>query len=415
MDDKIVPVICGASVNGYSIARTFHETYGIKSLFIEYLQRATRFSRIGKYKLVPDPKSDPEAFVLEIEALGRSLRHDGKVPCLFVTNDEWLIPLSKNKSRLEDYFIYSFPEWPIIEKLTYKPSLLALADSLMISYPKSVTIESTSDIQHCTQQLMAPLILKPTDLVQFLARFPNEYRNNLFHSANDVAEYIVEKFASGYSGSFLLQEFIPGGCENLFTVSTFSDKYSKVRGVSIGHKLTQNPPDTGTITSGRVKYEPRIIEPTRSLLETTGFYGIANTEYKYDSRRDEFFLIEVNPRPGMWNYSSYASGVNFFKQFIESFVLGHPVSYLEGKEELVWSVIDRNEIAAQCPKLSNLSSYKFVDPLDYKSDRSFRYAQLTKRLKGFVKRIPGTKGVFRRMIGKKVSTNDSRPKTSNLP
>ena len=47
-----------------------------------------------------------------------------------------------------------------------------------------------------------------------------------------------------------------------------------------------------------------------NLIETLGFYGIANTEFKLDIRTGEFKLIEINARSGMWNSSVLNSGIN---------------------------------------------------------------------------------------------------------
>jgi predicted ATP-grasp superfamily ATP-dependent carboligase len=52
---------------------------------------------------------------------------------------------------------------------------------------------------------------------------------------------------------------------------------------------------------------PELFEPTIRLLEAMQFTGIAEVEYKWDSVRREFKLIEVNPRP--WDQHRLGSAV----------------------------------------------------------------------------------------------------------
>lgn len=50
-----------------------------------------------------------------MKVIGQKL--EGKKNIIFVTNDEWLIPLSIHRKELEKYFIYTFSDWEIIKIL----------------------------------------------------------------------------------------------------------------------------------------------------------------------------------------------------------------------------------------------------------------------------------------------------------
>ena len=105
---------------------------------------------------------------------------------------------------------------------------------------------------------------------------------------------------------------------------------------STGHKIRQNPPDAGTIVSGRVTPEPELFQLGKKLIKAAGYYGISNTEFKKDPRDGNFKLIEINPRPGMWNYSVMASGINLPYIAYEE-VHGRTVSPVGSTEqELIW-------------------------------------------------------------------------------
>lgn len=386
---NFIPVIFGGYVNGYSITRTFYQTYGIQSIICDCVKNISFYSKMCKQITVSDPKYNEDKFIYEMENIGKDLREKNIVPIIITTNDQWLIPLSKHRERLEKYFVYSFSEWNIIEKLTIKKHLYKYCDELNVIYPKTF-ICSKSEFNEMHLQMKLPILVKPSEVVDFVSLFPNEKRNYIFNTIDELKAFLNDKFTRGYESSFVLQEYVPGGVENLYTITTYSDRKSlKLKGVSIGHKLTQYPKEAGTITSGMTNFDERLIEPSKKLLETCGYYGITNIEYKYDKRDDKYKLIEINPRPGMWNYSSYLSGINLFQMMVDDLVLNKDIEYKEGRKQVLWTVIPKKEVLEgidnevkkkEVQKL--IKENRVVDPRKNKSDSTkFRINILKNDLK----------------------------------
>lgn len=352
---KFVPVIFGGYVNGYSIVRTFYDTYKIKSIVCDYKKRITCYSSFCTHKIVSDPKSNEASFLKEIKKIGIELQKKNFTPVIIATNDEWLIPLSMHRHELEDIFIYSFSEWDTIEKLTIKENLYKYCDELDIKYPKTAVI-TKGDFEE-ELEMKAPLLIKPSEVVKYIELFPGEKRNNIFNNVIEVKKFAEEKFSKGYSGKFILQEYIPGGIENLYTITTYSDRIGRLKGASIGHKLTQNPPEAGTITSGMIKYDEKLPIKAKKILEHCKYHGITNIEFKFDSRDNEYKMIEINPRPGMWNYSAYLSGLNLFEMMIDDIIYNKELEYVEGKKEIVWSIINKDTLLKNIKETNN---YQYV-------------------------------------------------------
>ena len=64
MEKKITPVILGADLNCYNLARAFHEQYGVKSYaFGRYAVSATKYSKIIHFTCVP--KIDEKSVMLD--------------------------------------------------------------------------------------------------------------------------------------------------------------------------------------------------------------------------------------------------------------------------------------------------------------------------------------------------------------
>lgn len=338
---EFVPIIFGGYVNGYSLARTFYETYELNSMICDCERSISEFSSFCDYLSVPNPQKSEMEFIEDVKNIGRLIREDNKIPILIVTNDIWLIPLSKYKEKLENTFMYTFSDVETINELANKNKLYELCDKIGVDYPKTYKYNKYN--KHF-ENLTPPLLIKPSNVPEFIGYFPNKKRNGVFSTFEDAKDYLEEIYSRGYKDEMIIQEYIPGGVENLYTCTTYSTQKGIVKGVSVGCKLSQYPEDAGTITSGLIKYDERVEFLTKKILEYMDFFGIANTEFKYDARDNTYKLIEVNARPGMWNYSSLLSGVNLIENMIDDIVFNKEVAISRGTKSLIWTRISKGEI-----------------------------------------------------------------------
>jgi len=378
---NFTPVIFGGYVNGYSLARTFYETYKVKSIICDTVRNVAYYSKFCDYIIVENPNRNIELFLDNIKSIGEKIRKKIRIPILLVTNDIWLIPLAKYKLELENIFLYSFSGWDIIGKFVNKDKLYEQSHLLGVPYPKSLYITSNNDID--IQQLDSPFLVKPADVNEYSYSFPKQKRNFIFETVEDVFAHLKSIYLSNYKGGFIIQEYIPGGTENLYTCSSYSDSTGKIKAVSTGCKLSQSPAEAGTITSGLVKYNDEIIELTKKLLESNNFFGIANTEFKYDKRNNTYKLIEVNARPGMWNYSVFLSGVNLIEYLVNDVIYNRPLLYSESSKSLIWTMLPKREILEKIKTYDNklivkklLKEGEIYNPLRNKKDGfvfNFRY------------------------------------------
>jgi D-aspartate ligase len=337
------PYILGARANGYSIARAFYETYGVKSLLFDYHSSVARYSSFCRFVRTVDPKQSPEAF---IERLLSERRHDPTEGAVVLpTNDEWLLPVADSQARLEEVFFVPSSSNPLIRNLATKSSLYRIARDAQVPFPETVVLScGAQQVSPAIESLRYPAICKPVNVPDFIRAVPHVPRNQISNDAGEVNSYLMMLARRGYFGEMIVQEYVPGPVSALYTATTYSDRNGKVRAVSVGHKLTQNPPSAGTITSGRTISEKRVVVYARKLLESVRFFGVANTEFKFDSEREEFMLMEVNPRFGMWNYSAHVSGANLVSYVVRDGCLGLPVEDTIAAREIVWHVIRRRAV-----------------------------------------------------------------------
>jgi predicted ATP-grasp superfamily ATP-dependent carboligase len=104
----------------------------------------------------------------------------------------------------------------------------------------------------------------------------------------------------------LLQELVPGGDEHLLVAACYLDQQSEFVAGFNARKLVQEPAGFGTGCIVQADSCPEIFEPTVRLLRSIRFTGIAEVEYKWNTARQEYQLIEINPRP--WDQHRLGKG-----------------------------------------------------------------------------------------------------------
>jgi predicted ATP-grasp superfamily ATP-dependent carboligase len=111
----------------------------------------------------------------------------------------------------------------------------------------------------------------------------------------------------GSSQDIIIQEYIQGvGCAYFALVDD-----GKII-MEFGHiRVRENPPSGGASTSCDRYYNEKLFAYGRTLLQHTNYNGLVMVECKYNAAKDDFWLIEVNPK--LWGslLLSIVSGVDF--------------------------------------------------------------------------------------------------------
>jgi len=375
LNKKILPIVLGGGVNGYSAIRSIYETFNIKSKIIEYRKYFSYYSKFSDYYFVSDPKSNPNEFVEKLIDISKNHYESKKI--IFPTTDAFLIPLLKNMNRLEKHYIFPFSKWSVVKKLIFKDKLYQLCKNLNIKYPRTQKISRIDDLD--LNIISFPVLVKPSNVVDFETCFSGEKKNKIFDKKERLIKYLKKRFTTkDFKSGFIVQNYIKGGTENLYTITTYTDKNFDIKGASIGHKLNQYPPDAGTIRSGYVNWKEGLFEDTQKLFKETGFYGIANTEYKLDQETGEFYMMEVNPRSGVWNYSCYATGVDLFGMSIKEHALDKEIDFKKSNENIVWTIENKDRLLKQIKdtpyheQIKNEKNINFIDPRK-NPDENFKY------------------------------------------
>lgn len=262
---------------------------GVRVLAVDDRRSALGFrSRYAEPRLAPD-RADNEAFVSFLEGLGEGVA--------FPTGDADLETLARNRDVLPLRF--TFPAWNVLATVQDKRGQLAAAQRAGVDAPRARD-EPTDDFGY-------PVLVKPAQPVAFRARFGVKAFRCASRSELD------RRFDEARAFRPLVQEWIPGGDDTLYTVGSYVTRDGEALGLFSGHKLQQTPRAIGTARVAEARWLPELAEVALRLLRELDVWGVSQVEFKRDARDGRFKLIEVNPRLWEWHGLATACGVDLVR------------------------------------------------------------------------------------------------------
>jgi predicted ATP-grasp superfamily ATP-dependent carboligase len=295
-------VVCEVGwVNGLGAIRSLGRS-GIPVVAVDHRAFAIGFRSSYAFPVfAPDPVADEEGFVASMVALGDALESPSPV---FPTHDEHLNSLARHKSELGERFRYPFPDWSVLEPLQSKRHQLETAESLGIAAPRTLHPHSREEARAAAREIGFPVLVKPSDNIVF----KRLYRRQAFLCGTDGELDRAYELAAEYEP--MVQEFIPGGDDLLWTLGTYIAADGEVLATFSGRKLRQTRENMGSARVGEAVWDDEVVGSGLDLLRALGFHGIAQVEWKRDPRDGLLKLIEVNPRLWQWHGLAGACGAD---------------------------------------------------------------------------------------------------------
>jgi len=288
--------------NGLDIIRDLAAA-GVPLLAVDANPRALGLhSRLAAGMVCPDPREDEEAFVVFLEQLGPRLPRRA---VLFPTHDQYIWPISRHAKRLEPWYIIPFSRWETMRRLHDKREQLETARRVGVDIPKTVFVDDDDDLARGADEIGFPAIFKPVESLAFKVRFR---RHVLEIASRDELLRVYDKVRD--CGTLMLQDIVPGGDEELYTLGSYLDAQSRPLAQFTGHKLRQHPPRFGHVSMAVSLWVPELAEAGLRLLHELGYHGVSQVELKRDPRDGRYRLMEVNARHWMWHSLATACGVN---------------------------------------------------------------------------------------------------------
>lgn len=288
-------------VNGLGAIRSLAR-HGVRVLAVDHRPWALGFrSRYAEPVLAPAVLEDESGFV---EALARlAERFDEPLP-IFPTHDEHLNAIARHADTLRESYRFPFPSWEVLERIQNKRFQLEQAEASGMAIPRTAHPASAAEARAAGAELGFPVFVKPAEP----QGFKQIYNRQAFRC--ESAAELDEAYARMEPYAPMVQEFVPGGDEGLYTLGTYIAADGEALAVFSGRKLRQTLPFMGSCRVGESRWVDEVVDEGLRLLRALGFHGIAQVETKYDPRDGRYKLIEVNPRLWQWHGLGAACGVD---------------------------------------------------------------------------------------------------------
>ncbi len=292
-------VFCAESYNALAVTRSLGRR-GVPVISLGQERDSITFhSRYASERIVyPDPVLDEAGFRKCVRDLAARQRARGIRTVVFSTSDRVVKLLSDHREDFSSGLELYLPARDIVETSLDKLAQYRVAEKIGVPYPRTY---SNGDHARLVAEIAAGVAVPPLFLK---ARVPlndpalARFRRMKLETAADAAARVAEAEALGVP--FVVQEIIPGGDDQLYTLGSTMNARGELVSYFTGRKLRQMPPGFGICRVGESLPVPEVAEHGARLLAAIGFHGISQVEFKYDARDGKYKLMEINPRSWSW-------------------------------------------------------------------------------------------------------------------
>ena len=361
-DLNFQPLLFGGDINVYSVARAFHEAYGVRSIaFGKYPSFPCHGSAILDYRVCPDNES-ADSFRRNVRAVAQEF--PDKTVLLLGCGDSYVQLAAHCKDQLPDNVAAPYIDGALLDTLINKEKFYQLCDRYGIDHPATVVYHK--GMGHAFElPFDGPFVVKPAESDTYWKHpFPTQKKAYILQTRAEVDAVIDQIYGAGYEDALILQDFIPGDDSFMRVVTNYSGADGKVRLMCVGHVLLEE--HTGHAIGNHAviitEPEPELCEKLRGFLEAIGFVGFSNFDIKYDQRDGKFKAFEINCRQGRSNYYVTGAGYNLAKYLVEDVIEHKPCALTVTQNRHLWWVIP--------PKVA----YDYVNPRYHQEMRALERA-----------------------------------------
>lgn len=321
-----VPVILGGDIGTYSLAREFHEAYGMTSVGVPAGGNGIIEHSVALSLRPAGSILDQDAVVAHLLELGAELTAAGANPrplLLFGSLDLHVMLITSRRDELQQYYTIPYVGIELMEQAALKENFYALCTELGIPHPQTISYDPATDPAALQVDLTFPLIGKPSDSSTWVsAKYAGKQKIHTIASRAELDELLGKIQGSGYAQPYILQELIPGGDSNMRLCTYFSDQSGVVQFAGYGEVVVEehSPLVLGNSAAIVTAVDTEVIDQGRRLLEALGWTGFSMFDAKLDPRDGVIKFFELNPRLGRNHYYLTAAGANAARFYVREYL-----------------------------------------------------------------------------------------------
>jgi D-aspartate ligase len=292
-------IILGSHFNALSMTQIFGKEGIPVEVMADIKDQAGR-SKYAKWIKSPNPINAPNAFKNFLTA--HCKKHHIK-PVIIPSMDQWAFLLAQCDLEKKGLAYTVVDTIETLSLVLNKDQFNNYCEEKKFSIPKIFSIAHFNTIPASS----FPLIAKPNfrmspdqeEAEESLSAAVNRYRLRKFLSKEEL-QLFIEKTPRRILDLLVLQEYISGNSDCMITYGVYCEN-GNVLGDFEGRKVRGYPHEYGDCMVGKQEKIPAFIKAeSQQLLKAINYNGIAEVEYKIDSQKGSYHLIEINPRSWSW-------------------------------------------------------------------------------------------------------------------
>ncbi|MCI2061149.1 MAG: ATP-grasp domain-containing protein [Eubacteriaceae bacterium] len=377
-NNEFVPLLFAGDYNVYSVARAFHEAYGITVTdYGKFYSGPCVASKIIDYR-VNEHCDEQDTFLKLVNDFADE--HQNKKVLLIGCGDSYVELAAANKGNFRSNVIAPYIDVDLMHELINKEKFYALCDKYGVDHPATFVHRKEMGVD-VELPFDAPYIVKPANGIEYW-RHPFETQKKVYtlDTYEEFQQALNDIYGAGYNDALIVQEYIPGDDTYMRVLTNYSDRNGKVKMMCLGHVLLEEhtPHGIGNHAVIITEENKELEDQFRRLLEAIGYVGFSNFDIKYDERDGKYKAFEINTRQGRSNYYVTGAGANIARILVEDRVEGRDMDFFSVSNENLWLVVPKQvafdyvseqEYKDRMKKL--FDEGKFVNPLDYAIDNKF--------------------------------------------
>jgi D-aspartate ligase len=274
-----------------------------------YKDNTSLYSKYTKRRVIFSPY-DTEQYIKELCEYGKSL---DERPVLYSDDDRAILMISRNRKKLQKYYRFLLPEQEMIEKILDKRQFCDVSKKYDLPAPASFYVTSKKDLKDVSGKVTYPCIVKPAfkqdwwhpDFFRIVGPYKKAYECETIDDLVTLYDKLIQ-----INSNAVIQEYVQGDDENLFSVNLYINQQGALRGFFIAQKRRIYPINAGTGCYVVTVNDDEIMKMSLDVARKLNLKGLLNIQFKKDSRTGEPKLMEIHARNSFWSFLGTAAGMN---------------------------------------------------------------------------------------------------------
>jgi D-aspartate ligase len=216
-------------------------------------------------------------------------------PILMATSDELSIFVAERAPDLEELFRFPVMDANLVKGLASKKEMFDIAMQCDVPTAGAIFPENESEVIEFSKRATLPVMLKGI-FGNRLADLSGKKMQIIYDAETLIKEY--NSLAVLDPDNLMIQEYIPGGDDQIFIFNGYFDRNSDCLAAFTGRKIRQFPIHIGCASLAECCWNEEVSEITVQFMKRIGYRGILDIGYRYDERDGKYKVLDINPRVG---------------------------------------------------------------------------------------------------------------------